>query len=153
MQDFGVRGPRRVIGLLAALGAVLALIVALAFATSNLAFLLTTQGGIGEIVAVDPVLGEDGAPVEGHYRLEVEFPDRNGQFRRFNEEIGEVETPEAGDEIAVRYRPHPPVDARIDQPWWIWRSATIAGGVALGLGVVTEELLRNRRRLSLTAQR
>lgn len=153
MQDFGVRGPKRVVGLLAAAGAVLALVVALTFAAGNLAFLLTTQGVIGEVVAVDPVTGQDGVPVEGQYRLEVEFPDRNGQFRRFDEDIRALETPEVGDEIAVRYRPQPPIEARIDQPWWIWRDATIAGGVALGLGVVAEELLRNRRRLSLASPR
>lgn len=153
MQDFGVRGPRRVIGLLAAAGAVAALVVMLVLATGNLVFLMATQGVIGEIVAVDRVIGAEGVPVEGHYRLEVEFPDRNGQFRRFDEDIGALETPTVGDEIAVRYRPQPPIEARIDQPWWIWRDATIAGGVALGLGVVAEELLRNRRRLSLASQR
>lgn len=153
MQDFGVRGPRRVIGLLAAASAVIALLVALTFATANLGFLVTTQGVIGEVVAVDPVTSQDGVPVEGQYRIEVEFPDRNGQFRRFDEDIRALATPKVGDEIAVRYRPQPPIDARIDQPWWIWRDATIAGGVALGLGVIAEELLRNRRRLNLASHR
>lgn len=153
MQDFGVRGPRRVIGLLAAAGAAIALLVALVLATGNLVFLVTTQGVIGEMVAVDPVIAADGVPVEGRYHVVVEFPDRHGQFRRFDEEIRALEVPEQGDEVAVRYRPQPPVEARIDQPWWIWRDATIGGGVALALGVLAEELLRNRRRLNLTAQR
>ena len=136
-------------GQVAAAGAVIALMVALAYAVGNLVFYLTTQDVIGEVIAVEPVKDRDGRPIPDSYLVEAEFPDRNGQFRRFDEEIHAFEVPEEGDEIPIRYRPRPPVQARVDQPWWIWRDATIVGGVALGLGVVAEELLRNRRRLSL----
>lgn len=148
MQDLGVRGPRRVLGLLTGALAVVVLLVALVVSAGNLMFWASTQSVIGEVVAVETVQDADGVPVQGRWRVVVEYPDRNGQFRRFDEEVRAVEVLEQGDEVAVRYRPRPPIEARIDNQWWIWRDATILGGVSLGLGVLAEELLRSRRRPS-----
>lgn len=148
MQDFGVRGFRRLAGLVAAALAAIALLVGIVFASMNLAFQLTATEAVGEVVAVTPVRTEAGEPRPGEHVLTVEYPDRNGQFRRFDERV-RGEAPAKNDEIAVHYRMGPPVEARIANYWWIWRSATLAGSVALGLGLVAEELLRNRRRLVL----
>jgi hypothetical protein len=150
VEDFGVRGARRMLGLLTAALAAVALLGALAYSVGNLLFLASTQSVIGEVVAVAEVRRDDGVPVEGRWRVVVEFPDRNGQFRRFEEEVRPIEAPRNGDEVAVLYQPQPPIEARINNPWWLWRDAAIWGGIALGLGVVAEELLRNRRRSDLS---
>lgn len=145
MDDFGVRGIRRLAGLLLAALATAALAVALVFAVLNLTFQLTTSEAVGEVVAVNPV-PEHARTIAATHEVVVEYPDRNGQFRRFDELVRGV-APTKGDDITVRYRMGPPVEARVANYWWIWRPATIAGAVALVLALGAEELLRNRRRL------
>lgn len=152
MQQFGVRGPRRLIGRITAALAGAAVLVALVLSVGNAMFWNQTLTATGEVVAVDPAVDGQGSHIAGSWMVVIEYPDRNGQFRRFDEVVG-GDPPESGDEIAVRYRPTPPIEARIDNPWWIWRDVTIWGGIAIGLGVVAEELLRNRRRLKYAPSR
>lgn len=125
------------------------LLISLVLASMSLVFLATTVEAVGVVVAVRPDSGATaGQPVRAvRPLLVVEYPDRNGQFRRFDEKV-RGEAPAKGAEIAVRYRMGPPVEARIANYWTIWEPATIAGAVGLGLGLVAEELLRNRRRFA-----
>lgn len=139
-------GVRRVAGLAAAAAAGLALIVALVFSVQALMFQFSTAEAVGEIVAVDPVVDGSGRPRLDRHVVVVEYPDRNGQFRRFDQEV-EGEAPAKGAEIDVRYRMGPPVEARVANAWWLWRPASVAGAIALMLALVAEECLRTRRRL------
>ncbi|MDO5501244.1 MAG: DUF3592 domain-containing protein [Propionibacteriaceae bacterium] len=145
--EFGIRGPRRTIGWALAVLAGAAFLVAIVLAVINGVLLVATAEAVGEVVAVEPVTDAAGQPRSERHRLVVEYPDRNGQFRRFDEQTRGV-APAKGDEVPVRYRMGPPVEARVANPWWIWRPATFAGATALGLGLVAEELLRNRRRFA-----
>lgn len=142
--DPGIGGVRRTAGLAAVVGAGLALIVALVFSVEALVFQFTTAEAVGEIVAVQPVTHPSGHVRADRHVVVVEYPDRNGQFRRFDQEV-DGKAPVKGEEIAVRYRMGPPVQARVANAWWLWRPASIAGAVALVLGLVAEEALRNRR--------
>lgn len=142
-----VRGVRRAFGLAAAAGAGLALIVALVFSVQALVFQFSTSEAVGEIVAVEPVFDAAGQPRRDRHVVVVEYPDRNGQFRRFDQEV-EGSAPEKGEEIAVRYRMGPPVEGRVANAWWQWRPASIAGGVSLVLALIAEEMLRSRPRSS-----
>lgn len=153
MQQFGVRGPRRLIGRIIAALAGVAVVVGLVLSVGNTTFMSQTLAATGEIVAADPALNDQGTAIEDRWVVVIEYPDRNGQFRRFDEVIRSDPPPERGDEIAVRYRPSPPIEARIDNPWGLWRDVTLCGGIAIGLGVVAEELLRNRRRLRYAPSR
>lgn len=145
--DPEIRGVRRALGFATAAGAALAAIVALVFSVQALVFQLSTAEAVGEIVAVAPVFDAAGEPRVDRQVVVVEYPDRNGQFRRFDQEV-EGGPPEKGAEIVVRYRMGPPVEARVENGWWLWRPASIAGGVALLLALAAEEGLRNRRRPS-----
>ncbi|WP_432558654.1 DUF3592 domain-containing protein [Granulicoccus sp. GXG6511] len=149
--DFGVRGVRRLLGLGAAAGAGLALIVALVLSVQALMFEFTTAEAIGEVVAVQPVPAGTDQSRRDRHGVTVEYPDRNGQFRRFDDVVGGT-APEKGGEITVRYRMGPPVEARVENRWWLWRPATIAGGVGLVLALFAEEWLRNRRRFASTSR-
>lgn len=134
---------RRFAGLIALAGAGLALVIGLVFAIQSLMFQVSAAEAAGEVVAVQPVLDAAGRPQIDRHLVVVEFPDRNGQSRRFDAEV-EGQAPEKGAEVPVRYRMGPPVDARLANYWLLWRPATIAGAGALGLGLVAEELLRRR---------
>lgn len=147
MDDIGVRGFRRLAGLVLAALATVAMAVALVLAGFNLTFQLTTSEAVGEVVAVSTVPEQAGVIAPTH-EVVVEYPDRNGQSRRFDELVRGV-APTKGDEVPVRYRMGPPVEARVANYWWIWRPATTAGAVALALALGAEELLRNRRRPAL----
>lgn len=145
MQLSEVRGPRRVVGLGAAALALAALLAALGFSVANLVFQVTTIEAVGEVVAVQPGQDEGGQPQPDRHALVIEYADRNGQVRRFDETVS-GEAPRRGDELVVRYSSRPPVEARIANYWWIWREATVAGAAALLLGLGAEEALRVRSR-------
>ena len=141
-----LRVVRRVVGVASVGGALLAALVAVVFSVQALVFQISTAEAVGEVVAVEPAHTEVGDIQEGRHHVVVEFPDRNGQFRRFDELLS-WPVPVKGAQIDVRYRMGPPVDARVWNVWRLWQPATLAGGVALGLGLVGEELLRSRRRI------
>lgn len=145
MQLSEVPGPRRVIGLGAAALALAALLAALGFSVANLVFQFSTIEAVGEVVAIRPGQDEAGQARPDRHTVVVEYADRNGQVRRFDETIS-GEAPGRGDELAVRYSARPPVEARIANYWWIWREATVAGAAALLLGLGAEEALRVRSR-------
>ncbi|WP_425308108.1 DUF3592 domain-containing protein [Ammonicoccus fulvus] len=145
MQLSEVRGPRRVIGLGAAALALAALLTALGFSVANLVFQFSTIEAVGEVVAVRPGQDEAGQARPDRHAVVIEYADRNGQVRRFDETVA-GDAPRRGDELAVRYSARPPVQARIANYWWIWREATLAGAIALVLGLGAEEALRVRSR-------
>ncbi|MDO5682001.1 MAG: hypothetical protein Q4G46_04135 [Propionibacteriaceae bacterium] len=140
-----VRGVRRLIGLVAAGAALVALIVTLVLAAQALYFQVTSAEAVGEVVAVHPVVDDEGTPRADRTAVVVEYPDRNGQFRRFDEQVT-GNAPVKGAEVAVHYRMGPPVVARMANPWWLWRPASISSALFLGLALVAEEALRLRRR-------
>lgn len=143
-----VRGARRTAGRTVGLGAALALLVGLVLSIQAAVFHFSTAEAVGEVVAVEAVRDAAGEVREDRHAVVVEYPDRNGQFRRFDQEV-EGTAPEKGAEIGVRYRMGPPVEARIANAWWLWRPASVAGAIALILGLAAEELLRQRRRVTV----
>jgi len=147
-----VGGVRRLGGLVAAATAAVAVVVSVVFAVQALAFQWTTAEAVGEVVAVHPVPDDAGAPQPDKHVVVVEYPDRNGQFRRFDQQITGT-APEKNAELFVRYRMGPPVEARLANLWWLWRPATIASGGALIAAMAAEEALRNRRRLSASGMK
>lgn len=149
MQLSEVRGPRRVVGLGAAVLALAALLLALGFSVANLVFQFTTIEAVGEVVAIQPAQAGAGQAQPDRHAVVIEYADRNGQVRRFDEVVS-GDAPRRGDELAVRYSARPPVEARIANYWWIWRDATIAGAIALGLGLCAEEALRVRTRTGVS---
>lgn len=144
-----VRGPRRVIGLAAAALALGALLAALGFSVANLTAQLGSIEAVGEVVATQPEIDAAGRPNSDRPSSDrqvvvIEYADRNGQVRRFDEAVSGSAL-HRGDELTVRYSAKPPVEAWIANYWWIWREATVAGAAALGCGLIAEEALRTRR--------
>ena len=116
------------------------------FAVNNLIFQFTAREAAGEVVALETARTPDGqvrVPVE--YQAVIEFPDFNGQFRRFTDGSTTGEPPAIGSDVMVLYNPNRPSEAKMANYLLIWRAAINAGVGALAAGILAEELLRGSR--------
>lgn len=138
-------GVRRVVGSVIAISAVLLMLVTLFLTISNVVLQLTSLKTTGEVVALETVRGSDGqvrVPVQ--YQTVIEFPDNNGQFRRFIDVASTGSPPAIGEDVGVLFNPQNPAEARWADYSLIWRGAVAFGVAALVFGIVAEELLRRR---------
>lgn len=136
---------RRIAGLTAAALAVAMFAVGIYFTVNVLGFLMGSVGATGEVVAV-----ETGRTPEGREQtmVVVEYPDRNGQFRRVTAESPSELPPEVGTDLGVLYDPQRPSEAVINDPSQLWRGVVASGSIAVVLGILAEELLRGSRRVN-----
>lgn len=136
---------RRIGWACAAVAAVLAA-VAIGLAVSTLVYSMRSGEANGEVIALEEVRDEAGqvkAPAE--YRLVIEYPDHNGQFRRFTEATTTTEPPAIGSEVKVLFDRRRPANARLEDLELLYHPAVVAGAWALGIGVVAEGLVRGAR--------
>ncbi|WP_026926553.1 DUF3592 domain-containing protein [Granulicoccus phenolivorans] len=135
---------RRVAGLIAGVLAVAMFGVGIVFTVNVLGFLIGSVGATGEVVAVETVRTPDGREQP---QVVVEYPDRNGLFRRVTAESPSEPPPEVGTDLGVLYDPDRPSEAVINDPSQLWRGVVASGSLAFVLGVLAEELLRGSRRV------
>lgn len=145
--------PKRALGLRRRLGWVVAALamalgaVALGLAASTAVWTLGAGEATGEVVALDAMRDASGeVRVPAEYRAVIEFPDHNGQFRRFDDPSTTRNPPPIGSEVKVLYDRRRPAKARIEDHLLLYGDAITAGVWALGIGVVAEELLRGAQR-------
>lgn len=137
---------RRTAGFLFAAVAIACVLIAGFFSVNNLIFQLTANQAAGQVVALETARTPEGqvrVPVE--YQAVIEFPDRNGQFRRFTDGSTTGEPPAIGSDVTVLYNPKKPSQAKMANYLLIWRAAINAGVGALIAGILAEELLRGSR--------
>ncbi|GAB3713253.1 DUF3592 domain-containing protein [Mariniluteicoccus flavus] len=130
----------------AAIAAVLTA-VSLFFAVTTLVFALRSGQATGEVIALETARDAQGqvkVPVE--YQAVIEFPDHNGQFRRFTDASTTTTPPAIGSEVKVLFDRKRPSKARMEDMSLMYREALTAGVWALAIGIVAEELVRGARR-------
>lgn len=138
-----------VAGLAIALGA-----VAVGLAASMAVWTLRAGEATGEVVALDAVRGPSGeVRVPAEYRAVIEFPDHNGQFRRFDDPSTTRNPPPIGSEVKVLFDRRRPAKARIENHLLLYGDAITAGVWSLAIGVAAEELLRGAQRERPTCRR
>lgn len=107
-------------------------------------FVATAGRASGEVIGHEPDLDpKTGQPRPGVH-LKVEFPDRNGQFRRFTERavVTGSDITGVGGEVSVIYDKKRPANARVLDYLGLFGYAAHLGIASLIAGVAAEELLR-----------